>query len=137
MLIGELSRRCELSRDTIRYYEKRGLIKADPSVSVFNNYKQYSETVLRRLLLIKQSKAFGFSLKEIGELLELMDMDEANCQVLEDRVRAKLLDIEQQIQHLLQMRKRILLKAARAKLTCQPQVTQHNCPTFTAFGESN
>ncbi|NRB48287.1 MAG: MerR family DNA-binding protein [Saprospiraceae bacterium] len=134
MLIGELSRRTGLSRDTIRYYEKRGLIKADPPVSQFNNYKQYSEAVWRRLLLIKESKGYGFSLKEIGELLELIDEEGANCQVFEEKVQAKLLEIERQIQALRKMQQQIFQKAERAKLICQPRVLNGNCPVYTAIG---
>ncbi|MBX2873996.1 MAG: MerR family transcriptional regulator [Saprospiraceae bacterium] len=137
MLIGELSRRTNLSRDTIRYYEKRGLIKADPSISEFNNYKQYSGAVLRRLLLIKESKTYGFSLKEIGELLELIDMDEANCQVFEEKVRIKLLEIERQIQALRKMQQQIFQKAERAKLICQPQIMNGNCPVLTSVSNSH
>lgn len=137
MLIGELSRRTELSRDTIRYYEKRGLIKAEPSISEFNNYKQYSDAVLRRLLLIKESKTFGFSLKEIGELLELIDMNGANCKVFEEKVRNKILELERQIQKLRQMQKQIFQKAERAKVICQPQLINDNCPILTAMGNSN
>lgn len=137
MLIGELSRRTELSRDTIRYYEKRGLIKADRSVSEFNNYKHYSDAVLRRLLLIKESKTFGFSLKEIGELLELFDTNGANCKVFEEKVSNKLLELERQIQALRRMQNQIFQKAERAKLICQPQIVNNNCPILTAMGNSN
>ena len=136
MLIGELSRRAKLSRDTIRYYEKRGLIKADPPASEFNNYKQYSEAILRRLLLIKESKSYGFSLKEIGELLELVDEEAANCLVFEEKIRAKLLAIEKQIQALRQMQQQIFQKAERAKLICQPKVINGNCPVYTAVGNN-
>ena len=77
MLIGEISKKTELSRDTIRFYEKRGLIKVESSVSEFNNYKEYTEDTLRRLLLIKKTKRFGFTLNEISELLELVDLNKA------------------------------------------------------------
>lgn len=136
MRIGELSRRTALSRDTIRYYEKRGLIQADPPPSDFNNYKDYPEAAFRRLMLIKQSKAFGFSLKEIGELLDLMDTNQASCQTLEARVKKKLLDLEEQIQALRQMQQLIRQKAARATQLCQIEPSGTNCPTFTSFGKS-
>lgn len=137
MRIGELSRRTALSRDTIRYYEKRGLIKADPPVSEFNTYKEYPETVLRRLLLIKETKNFGFSLNEIGELLTLIDQNEANCKVFEERVQAKLLDIERQIQALRQVQQQIQQHAEKAKLICLPLRRDTNCQTFAKFGTIN
>ena len=56
MLIGELSKKAQLSRDTIRFYEKKGLIKAKPSASEYNTYKNYTEENLQRILLIKKAK---------------------------------------------------------------------------------
>ena len=53
MLIGELSKACGLSRDTIRFYEKHGLIAVGKRERRFNNYKEYSEETLKRLLSIK------------------------------------------------------------------------------------
>ena len=55
MLIGEICKKTELSRDTIRFYEKKGLIKVKQTESEFNNYKDYTEQNLRRLLLIRAS----------------------------------------------------------------------------------
>ncbi len=135
MRIGELSRRTSLSRDTIRYYEKRGLIKAGPSISEFNNYKEYPESVLRRLLLIKETKTFGFSLNEIGELLDLIDRNEANCHIFEEKIQAKLQDLERQIQDLRQMQQQILRQAEKARGICLPLRIETNCRTFTKFGQ--
>ena len=131
MLIGVLSKRSGFSRDTIRYYEKLGLIKGEPSSSLFNNYKEYSEEVLRRLLVIKESKTFGFSLKEIGEILNLMEMEQANCQVIQEKIGDKLLELERQIQALRGMQKHIREKAEHTKLVCRPLVLDGNCPSLT------
>ena len=54
MLIGELSAKTGLTRDTIRFYEKEGLIKIARKQRRENNYKEYDETVLERLNLIKR-----------------------------------------------------------------------------------
>lgn len=137
MRIGELSRRTTLSRDTIRYYEKRGLITAQPSISEFNNYKEYPESVLRRLLLIKETKNFGFSLNEIGELLDLVDRNKANCQVFEEKIQTKLQELQRQIQALQQMQQQIRQQAEVAKRICLPIRTETNCGTFTQFGKVN
>ncbi len=137
MRIGELSRRTSLSRDTIRYYEKRGLIKANPSVSEFNNYKEYPDSVLRRLMLIKETKTFGFSLSEIGELLGLIDRDEANCHIFEEKIQAKLQEIEERIQALRQMQRKILQQAKEAKQICIPPRIESNCQAFAKFDQVN
>ncbi|MDR3715349.1 MAG: MerR family transcriptional regulator [Puia sp.] len=75
MLIGELVLKSGLSRDTIRFYEKQGLIKIGCKQRRNNNYKEYSEEVLKRLHTIKRMKNFGFTLNEAAGLL---DMIEAN-----------------------------------------------------------
>jgi DNA-binding transcriptional MerR regulator len=75
MLIGELSRKSGLSRDTIRFYEKLGLIRLGRRQRRANNYKEYPPEVLRRLLSINQLKEFGFTLAEIAEILDLLEAD--------------------------------------------------------------
>lgn len=67
MRIGELARRAGVSPDTLRFYEARGLIAADRRP---NGYRDYPTGELARLALIRQAKALGFSLAEIGVLLD-------------------------------------------------------------------
>ena len=55
MLIGELSKSSGLTRDTIRFYEKQGLITLGRRERRVNNYKEYPNSILRRLLLLKRS----------------------------------------------------------------------------------
>ncbi len=73
MLIGELSKKTGFSRDTIRYYEKLGLISAPRRAGIFNNYKNYTTPVLKRLLAIRQIKDYGFTLKETQAMLVLFE----------------------------------------------------------------
>jgi len=68
MLIGELSKRTGLSRDTIRFYEKQGLIKVGRRERRVNNYKEYSDGILRHLLLFNKIKSYGFTLNELPKL---------------------------------------------------------------------
>ncbi|WP_293894669.1 MerR family transcriptional regulator [Sporocytophaga sp.] len=70
MLIGEISLKTGLSRDTIRYYEKIGLIKLNKKQRRDNNYKEYSAEIIERLEIIKRAKYLGFSLQEIKELID-------------------------------------------------------------------
>src|SRR3989338_1716476 len=72
MLIGELSKRTGLTKDTIRFYEKQGLIPEARKIHTFNNYKEYTEETLNRLLTIKKVKSFGFTLNESAELLDMV-----------------------------------------------------------------
>jgi len=78
-----------LSRDTIRFYEKKGLIEVDQNTSEFNNYKNYSEKNLQYLMLIKKAKHFGFTLNEISEILDLIKVNKANCSIIHSKVITK------------------------------------------------
>lgn len=108
MLIGKLSEACGLSRDTIRFYEKQGLITIGKKESKFNNYKEYSEETLKRLLSIKQLKSFGFTLNEVSELLDMIDVNEATCKNVSHKIDEKVLLIDQKIQELKAVRKQLL-----------------------------
>ena len=79
MLIGELSKRTGLSRDTIRFYEKQGLIKVGRRERRVNNYKEYSDTLLKRLLLINKVKSYGFTLNESAEIISLLEANLGTC----------------------------------------------------------
>ena len=70
MLIGELSRKTGLTKDTIRFYEKLGLITAGERQAGTRLYKEFSEEMLQRLLLINQAKTLGFTLNEIKQFVE-------------------------------------------------------------------
>lgn len=103
MLIGELIKRSGLTKDAIRFYEKRGLIILDKLERRHNNYKEYSEQVLERLLLIKTIKEFGFTLNEIDELFELGEGYEDVCKIV-DPYEKKIAQIDTQIKRLQSLR---------------------------------
>lgn len=65
MRIGELSKRTSLSRDTIRLYERSGLISSVPSKSSSNNYRDYPDETALTLELIGEAQAAGFTLAEL------------------------------------------------------------------------
>lgn len=73
MRIGELSKRSGLTRDTIRFYEKIGLIRLADKKRDRNQFKNYPETVLRRLLAIRRIKDYGFTLQETLGMLILFE----------------------------------------------------------------
>lgn len=70
MLIGELSKKTGLSKDTIRYYEKIGLITASERKAGTRIYQEFNEETIERLQMINQGKKLGFKLKEIRQLLD-------------------------------------------------------------------
>ena len=127
MLIGELSKRCGLSRDTIRFYEKQGLIAIGEQQNPFNNYKTYSDKTLQRLLSIKRLKGLGFTLNDIIELLDMADVNEATCRNLLNKIDKKVLLIEQRIRELEMVREQLL----NGKKNCQNEAGVLKTPDET------
>lgn len=102
MRIGELARRSGLSNDTLRYYEKQGLI-APPQRSA-SGYRDYSDDVLQHLQFISRAKSVGFSLKECQQLLSIFkERDAHTCAEVKDLAEAKLVEIQQQMHDLQQI----------------------------------
>lgn len=108
MLIGHLSKETGLTRDTIRFYEKRGLIPAGVRESKFNSYKSYPIKTLEKLLFIKKMKKFGFTLKEISEFLQLLEFNTASCKNVSEKMSEKVRVIDDKIEELEEMKGRII-----------------------------
>lgn len=107
MLIGELVERSGLTKDTIRFYEKKGLISLDRKSRRENNYKEYSEQVLEKLMLIRKLKDMGFTLIEVDTFLELWRDEEANCKNLKYTLENKILLINEQMLKLIELKNRL------------------------------
>lgn len=99
MLIGAISKQSNLSRDTIRYYEKIGLLKIAKRQSLDNPYKNYPAEALLRLQQIQTLKQCGFTLHEIQTLLENSEQADA-CYGLPQRLLEKIGVIERKINEL-------------------------------------
>ena len=108
MLIGELSKRTGFSHDTIRFYEKKGLINVNKKERRDNNYKEYPEAVYERLILIKTIKALGFTLNEIDDFIMAWGDEDASCSNLTSHLTDKITRVDEQIK---------LLQEIKSKLT--------------------
>lgn len=98
MLIHALGKRVGLSRDTLRFYEKLGLIEAQRAE---NGYRHYSEQMIFRLELIQLAKSLGFQLNEIAELIKILTIQEQlSTEQLQQSLQGKLVEIEEKIQQL-------------------------------------
>jgi DNA-binding transcriptional MerR regulator len=105
MLIGELAESTGLSRDTIRYYEKEGLLNVAERRD--NNYKEYAETAADQLRFIKALQDRGFTLGEIRELLAVSAEGPVTCGDVGARIREKVGAIDAQIAALEAMKARL------------------------------
>lgn len=77
LTIGKVAERAQVTADSIRFYEREGLIK--PAKKSESGYRLYTDEAIRRIGFIKHAQQCGFSLVEIRELLELRSTDSACC----------------------------------------------------------
>ena len=127
--IGQVARQTGVGVETVRFYERRGLLEKPPRKE--SGYRQYPPEAILRLRFIKKAKEVGFSLKEIKELLSLRLDATATCEDVKSRAEAKRLDIEQKIQALQKM------KQALTDLTeaCSEDGPVSECPILQMLEE--
>lgn len=109
--IGSVAARCGLSVDTIRFYEKQGLI-AKPARSQ-GGFRLYEDAALERLSFVSKAQTLGFSLLEIRELLLLRQAGADACSHVHDLLDQKLLLIHAKINELRKLERH--LREARAR----------------------
>jgi MerR family mercuric resistance operon transcriptional regulator len=127
LTIGHLARKAQVNVETIRYYERRGLIPEPPRRE--SGYRQYSEDAVSRIQFIKRAKKLGFSLKEISELLSLRVDPNTTCGDVKSRAEAKTAEVEEKMRALQRMKK------ALTKLTalCRGSGPTSECPIIEAL----
>jgi len=107
MLIGQLSRRTGFSKDTIRYYEKIGLIELPRKRQIGNSYKDYPDELVQLLNAIRKYKELGFTLEEIRELLVWQAVKVLDPAKLLQVVELKISGIDAEIDRLHETRLRL------------------------------
>lgn len=127
LTIGKVARRAGLAIDTVRYYEREGLLEKPGRTS--SGYRQYPADAVARLRFIRQAKELGFTLSEIRELLALKVAPGKSCADVRARAEAKIADIEQRVAQLNRM-KRALTKLAVA---CSGRGPTSECPILDAM----
>jgi len=127
LTIGDVAKLADVHIETLRYYERRGLVARPPRS--MSNYRLYSEDTVRRVRFIKRAQELGFSLKEIQELLSLRTTPKARCADVRERASAKMNDIEARIRVLQAMKK------ALAKLVseCAGRAPISDCPILESL----
>ena len=97
MRIGELARRTGLTRDTIRFYEREGLIESHPSADATNNYRIYPEELVERLAMIGDAREAGLPLADIRALTECMEFGDRPDFDAEAFLAAKIAELRRTI----------------------------------------
>ncbi|MCK5656361.1 MAG: MerR family transcriptional regulator [Syntrophobacteria bacterium] len=129
--IGQLAKKAEVNIQTVRYYERRGLLPDPPRRE--SGYRQYSLSDLARLRFIKHAKELGFSLRETMELLTLRVDPNTTCTNVKKRAEAKLVDVEDKI---------LALQRIKEALThlvglCRGRGPTSECPILEALEATN
>jgi DNA-binding transcriptional MerR regulator len=121
--IGELAAEVQLNPKTIRFYEAIGLLPAPPRTA--GGYRKYGPADRERLHFILKTKALGFSLHEIGELLVLRDGGKEPCALLGPLLDQKLAQMDDQLVRLLELRGE--LQTLRIEMATTPCVSTPIC----------
>ena len=127
MTIGQMARSAGASVETIRFYEREGLLE-HPARSA-SGYRNYPPEAVARLRMIRQAKALGFSLNEIKELLALRVAPGKSCSDVRARAERKIADIDQRIAAL----KRMKAALARLAAACAGHGPTSECPILEAL----
>ncbi len=128
MRIGAVATQADVNIQTVRYYERRGLLPKPPRTE--SNYRLYSEDSVRRVRFVKRAQELGFSLKEIKELLALRIKSRATRAHVRERTEAKITDIEEKIRSLRAMKKTLTRLTAAC---CSGGGSVSDCPILEAL----
>lgn len=124
---SELAKQGGVNLQTIRYYERTGLLPKPPRSG--SGYRQFSADSVRRVRFIKRAQELGFSLKEIKELLALRIAPGSTRMDVRKRAEAKIRDIDEKLQHLRSMRKTL----AQLTETCCGNGPASECPILESL----
>ena len=129
--IGELAKLANVSQDTLRFYEKHGLI--EPSSRSQAGYRLYSHDDVHRISFILSAKEVGFTLNEIHELLALeVTKDEKSCQDVKQFVDEKIKTVNQRIKEMQKIKKSL---KTLSDACCGGDEPATHCTILEALGE--
>ena len=127
LTIGQLAKQGGVNLETIRYYERRGILPRPPRTS--SGYRAFSNESVHRLRFIKRAQLLGFSLREIEELLTLRARPGRSCATVQAKAKAKIADIDTKLQQLSAMRGAL----TRLVATCARRGATSACPILDSL----
>lgn len=127
LTIGQLAERAGVNIQTVRYYERRGLMPRPSRTRA--GYREYRPEAADRLRFIRRAQELGFSLEEIAELLALRVKHASACAEVEARARAKIAVVDRKIAELQRMRSTLERLAA----ACEAHEPTSECPILEAL----
>jgi Hg(II)-responsive transcriptional regulator len=131
--IGDLGRRTGTKVETIRYYERIGLLAAPARTA--GNYRLYGREHLDRLSFIRRSRDLGFSLDEVRALLDLADQRDRPCAAVDAIARQHLADVDRKIADLQALRREladVVTRCTRGTTVAQCRIIESLSPAAVA-----
>lgn len=128
--IGELAKRSGVGIETIRYYERLGVLA--PISRKASGYRVFNHNSVRTLLFVKHAQELGFSLSEIKDLLQLKADKKPRCQEVQRKAEEHLLEVEKKIAQLVSIR--TVLSELIGQ--CKDRKTDDRCPILECFDDS-
>lgn len=120
--IGQVAKRTGVTVETVRFYEKQGLIAAPQRSDA--GYRQYTAETVKRVRFIQRAKEVGFTLKDIGELLALRQTPSTSCADIKLRATQKIEEVDQKIRDLNRIRDAL----GRMIIKCSGSGALSQCP---------
>lgn len=99
---GELADLAGVSRDTLRHYERKGVLPRP--LRGHNGYRQYPSAALQRVQLVRRALSVGFTLDELAKVLKVRDAGGAPCEEVRRLAAQKLLNVQDQLRELTELR---------------------------------
>ena len=127
--IGELARRAQCPAETIRYYEREGLLAVP--IRTAGNYRVYGHSHLERLSFIRNCRSLDMTLDEIRQLLRFRDLPQENCDAAHALLDDHINHVAERIAELENLKRQ--LKALRRK--CQPARVDKDCAILDGLGQ--
>ncbi len=101
MTIGKMASRAGVGIETVRYYERKGLLN-QPTRS-YTGYRQYRQEAVQRIRFIKRAQKLGFTLREISGLLCLSSDSKTTCEDLRQEAEGEIRNVEEKIRDLVRL----------------------------------
>ncbi|HEU4536017.1 MAG TPA: MerR family transcriptional regulator [Polyangiaceae bacterium] len=117
LTIGEVARRAEVNVETIRFYEREGLL-AQPARPA-RGFRHYPTAAVERVRFIRRAKALGFTLGEVQQLLSLRATTGAKCEAVRSRALSKVAQVEQKMRDLRRLRTALVRLAESCHGECE------------------
>jgi len=127
MRVAKLAERAGVTPDTVRYYERIGLLPAPPRTP--GGYRVYDESALDRLRFIQGAQRIGLRLSDIAQLLAVRDTGVCPCEPAEQLLRRRLADLDAEMARLAALRREMVaMLEALPSAECPPPVPGTWCP---------